>query len=137
MDKKKLLRLYSGFNILSDFGSGVVGRFKGYLPNFGTIILELGALTVIFANWHIDIPSWALLTFLVGKQYFWMVVYYFAGMILKKIGFLKAQNEFTIEHYEDFNPFNMEVTETLEVICKKLGVESKFDVYKNVRKKGS
>ena len=133
IERGKIFRAYNGFLIVSDIGSGFIGRIKGFLPDLNRVVLELAAWTILLSHWSIVVPDYFLIAIIIGQEYFWMVIYYFGGMWLKKTGYVRASNEYEMQHLEDLKPFNMEMADSIEEICKKLGIESKFNLYKDMR----
>lgn len=130
--KGKLFYHYTNFYTLSDLGSSLVGRIMNFLPSWGTIILELGALTIIFSKYNIAIPWYLIILFLIGKKYVWMVLFYISGKVMKRTGFIKASSEYSIRNQEHFNPWQEQAQKTIENIALKVGAKTEFIKYEKI-----
>jgi len=128
MDKDRLFRKYTAFYTIQDIGSNFIGRIKGYLPDIGTTTVELAAISILINNWHWNVPTWLVIGYVIGKKYFWMVIYFVWGEIMMRTGMVKTQQEYLLKE-ESLNPWNREAQQTLTNIAKAVGAQSKFTHY--------
>jgi hypothetical protein len=95
--------------------------------NFSGLAAEIAAWKIVL--WNYNVPTWLLATILWAKKYVMRIIFYFIGKWdEKKLGFWKAQNEYG-QKKQHLAPFNDELRQTLEEICNKLEIKSKFKNY--------
>lgn len=125
MNKKEIFYKYTDWTTLQGIGAGWVGQLKGYIPIGQWIQTSAGyqiALWAINIHW---IPYWTILVFLAVKFYVMLFINWFVGKLAIKVGIYKAQQQYGAKK-EHLSPYNVEVIGTLEAICDKLGIKSKF-----------
>ncbi len=134
MDKLPFFYRWADFNTMQDMGAAFVGRIKNFIPDFSPVVIELGAWTIIFNHYNLNIPTYAIVIFLILRQYFWTTLYYFSGKFIRKVGLVKAQSEY-LSREEDLSPVTKQTIDTLENIARAVGAETAFDKYRGIKLK--
>lgn len=124
MNKRKIFNLYNEFSTRISRGSGLFDLLQDWTINPASLATEVASWKIIL--WQYNIPVWIIAIICLSKKYIMRIFFYFLGRYdEKKLGFWKAQNEYG-QKKEHLAPFNTELKETIEEICKKLNIKSKF-----------
>ncbi len=86
------------------------------------ILLGVASIKIIFPNYF---SNTTLITFFIIYMLLIEFIKYFIGELDERLGLWKKQSEYSAKK-DHISPFNFELKETLEGICKKVGSESKF-----------
>lgn len=125
MDKKELFYKYTDWTTLQSIGSGWVSQIKGYLPIGDWIQKSAGYQIALWAlNIHV-IPYWLILVVLIVKFYAMIFVNWIIGRMAIKVKLYEAQQQYSAKT-DHLSPYNREVINTLEEICKATGATSRF-----------
>lgn len=124
MNKKQLFYKYTDWSNLQGIGAGWVSQIKGYLP-IGEWIQKSAGYQVVLWALNIHMPYWIIITLIVLKFYVMIFVNWFLGKFVIKVKLYEAQQQYNAKT-EHLSPYNREVINTLEEICKATGAKSKF-----------
>jgi hypothetical protein len=122
--KNKIFYAYTDFTTLQNIGYYWKTQFLRYLPQ-SAWIEKAGAMQVLLWAFNIKFPIWIFIVFLILKYYIMMFGDWLIGRYAIKVGVYSVQNQYNSKK-EHISPFNAELVATLEEICKKLEIKSKF-----------